>query len=68
MKACEIFHVPQKKNTFRWKWRHVDAEGRVTESKQSYDLYYECVAAAREAGYDPRNVLLPGSKRVAISA
>ena len=51
MKACEIFHVPHKKS-FRWKWRHTAADGRVVaESKESYALYYECVAAAREAGY-----------------
>ena len=54
MKACEIFHVPQKKG-FRWKWRHT-ADGRtVAESKESYALYYECIAAAREAGYEPRS-------------
>ena len=54
MKACEIFHVPHKKS-FRWKWRHTAADGRtVAESKESYALYYECVAAAREAGYDAR--------------
>lgn len=67
MKACEIFHVPHN-NSFRWKWRHVDENARVSESQQSYDLYYECVKAAREAGYDPRNVLLPGSKRIALYA
>ena len=53
MKACEIFHVPQKKG-FRWKWRDTDAGGRAVESKESYQLYYECFAAAREAGFDPR--------------
>ena len=55
MKACEIFHVPHKKS-FRWKWRHNAADGRtVAESKESYALYYECIAAAREAGYEPRS-------------
>ena len=53
MKACEIFHVPQKKG-FRWKWRHIASDGRTTESDESYALYYECVSAARAAGYDPR--------------
>jgi hypothetical protein len=66
MKACEIFHVPHKKS-FRWKWRH-SADGRTIESPQSYELYYECVKAAREAGYEPRNVLKPGSERVALYA
>jgi hypothetical protein len=53
MKACEIFHVPQKKG-FRWKWRAILADGRAVESEDTYALYYECVAAAREAGYEPR--------------
>jgi adenosine deaminase len=67
MKACEIFHVSSKKS-YRWKWRHVDQNGRVSESQHSYDLYYECVKAARDAGYEPRNVLKPGSERVALYA
>lgn len=53
MKCCEIFHVPQKKG-FRWKWRHTGADGRTVESRESYALYYECISAAREAGYEPR--------------
>ena len=60
MKACEIFHVPQKKG-FRWKWRHTDAEGRIVESEESYQLYYEYFAAAREAGYEPRASRLPAA-------
>jgi len=67
MKACEIFHVPYKKS-FRWKWRHVGEGGRTTESAHSYELYYECVKAARDAGYEPRNVLKPGSERIALYA
>jgi hypothetical protein len=56
MKACEIFHVPHKKS-FRWKWRHTAADGRtLVESKESYALYYECISAAREAGYEPRKL------------
>jgi len=50
--------VPYKK-TFRWKWRHTDANGRtLEESEQSYALYYECFSAAREAGYEPRKAAL----------
>jgi hypothetical protein len=49
---CEIFHVPYKQ-TFRWKWRHVATDGRVEESRESYQLYYECVCAARKNGYQP---------------
>jgi hypothetical protein len=53
MKSCEIFHVPYRKS-FRWKWRHTGADGHAVESKESYALYYECISAAREAGYEPR--------------
>jgi len=54
MKVCEIFHVPHKKG-FRWKWRHTGPDGRtLAESDESYALYYDCLTAAREAGYEPR--------------
>ena len=53
MKACEIFHVPQKKG-FRWKWRATLDNGQHVESEESFGLYYECIAAARAAGYEPR--------------
>ena len=55
MKFCVIYPVSRKeKNAFRWKWRHVRADGNPVESKESYALYYECMVAAREAGYEPR--------------
>ena len=50
---CEIFHVPFRKS-FRWKWRAIDGEGRVEESRESYELFYECVCAARASGYKPQ--------------
>jgi len=53
MKVCEIYHVTHKKS-FRWKWRHMNVDGRAVESKESYALYFECVTAARAAGYEPR--------------
>jgi hypothetical protein len=52
MASCEIYHVPYK-GSFRWKWRSVQADGRVIESENAYALYYECVCAAREQGYQP---------------
>jgi len=58
MKSCEIFHIPYKKS-FRWKWRHTGADGRMVESKESYALYFECVSAAREAGFEPRKQRAP---------
>ena len=52
--SCEIYFVTEK-TTFRWKWRHVAEDGSVKdESKESYELFYECVTAARESGYQPR--------------
>ena len=52
--SCEIFHIPYQKS-FRWKWRHVADDGSVKdESRESYELYYECVCAARQSGYQPR--------------
>jgi hypothetical protein len=49
---CEIYHVDYK-DSFRWKWRHVSADGSIEESPQDYSLYYECVVAARSSGYQP---------------
>jgi hypothetical protein len=52
MKPCEIYHVPFKES-FLWKWRHHSPGGGLIESKESYRLYYECVSAALEQGYEP---------------
>ena len=51
--ACEIFYVRQD-GTFVWKWRHVEQNGRVIESDRTYVLFYECITAARESGYQPQ--------------
>lgn len=54
---CEIFFVPHAASfrSFRWKWRHLADDGSVKdESKESYELYYECVCAARASGYKPK--------------
>jgi hypothetical protein len=53
MSTCEIRHVKHK-DSFRWKWRHVGADGTVKESAKTYPLYYECVTAARASGYEPQ--------------
>ena len=52
MKLCEIYHVPSR-DSFAWKWRHQLPDGRLIESKDKYRLYYECVSAALERGYQP---------------
>ena len=51
--SCEIFYI-RYKDSFRWKWRHVETDGHVKESKESYELFYECVCAARRNGYAPQ--------------
>jgi hypothetical protein len=51
MPICKIHHVKHK-DSFRWKWRYVAPDGDVRESERSYALYYECVTAARENGYE----------------
>jgi hypothetical protein len=53
MVSCEIYDVPFK-NSFAWKWRAVDDSGRLIESPRTYALYYECLSAARERGYEPK--------------
>jgi hypothetical protein len=51
---CEIFYIAYKQS-FRWKWRQLDEDGQVKdESKESYELFYEAVCAARKNGYQPR--------------
>ena len=51
--VCEIFHV-KKDGTLAWKWRAMRANGAVVESEQCYRLFYECIIAARESGYQPQ--------------
>ena len=55
MGACEIYNVAHKRS-FRWKWRHLGADGGVNECAEEYAQYFECVAAARASGYEPRPV------------
>ena len=52
--SCEIFPIPFRQS-FRWKWRAVASDGTVKqESSESYELFYECVCAARAHGYKPQ--------------
>lgn len=53
MKSCDIHHIKHK-DSFRWKWRHTRADGTVVESSESYSLFYECVQAARQSGFEPQ--------------
>ncbi len=58
MPACQIVQIAHD-DTYRWKWRHVSAEGVVTESAESYAFHYQCAAAARHRGYRPDMKWLP---------
>ena len=50
---CEIFYVPDAAS-FRWKWRQRAEDGSIKdESEESYELFYDCVCAARAHGYQP---------------
>jgi hypothetical protein len=53
MEICDIIAIKDE-DSFRWKWRYVGADGEVDESKESYPLFYECLSAARDKGYQPR--------------
>lgn len=49
MKAAEIFATASKgANGYTWKWRTADGK---TESKQTFNFYYECLEDARNNGY-----------------
>jgi hypothetical protein len=53
LQYCEIFIVPHR-HTVGWKWRHLAADGNVSESTEEYTRYFDCVAAAQASGYRPR--------------
>lgn len=49
-RMCEIIYV---KSARGWKWRALDLEGRPADepSAATFELFYECVRAARARGY-----------------
>jgi hypothetical protein len=53
MRECEIFHVQQKNGRTGWKWRAEAPDGSELVSSEVYELFYECVTAARAKGYSP---------------
>jgi hypothetical protein len=48
MPPCEIIYVKSAKG---WKWRALDEDTRKQPCKETYELFYECVVAARSRGY-----------------
>jgi hypothetical protein len=51
--VCEIYSVAHR-NVCRWKWRYTGANGAVVDCPQEYELFFDCVHAARAEGYEPR--------------
>jgi hypothetical protein len=49
---CEIFDM-RRRGKLRWKWRHTAADGAVACSDEEYELFYECLSAARKKGFTP---------------
>lgn len=56
MRTCEIVYVKQNDGN-GWKWRPIISGGHGEASEETYELFYECVVAARESGYSPAQEL-----------
>ena len=59
MRSCEIIYVSVK-DAKGWKWRALGGESKPQQetSTETFDLFYDCVSAARAKGYLP-NVKCP---------
>lgn len=53
MRLCEIIYTQHKEGN-GWKWRAVMEDAQVKLSEKTYELFYECVTAARASGYNPK--------------
>jgi len=49
---CEIFYVTRD-GKLRWQWRNKTGDGTIVLSAGEYELFYECLSAAREEGFTP---------------
>jgi hypothetical protein len=51
-KPCEIIYVKEAKG---WKWRRLTERGtaKAPASDETFQLFYDCVSAARAHGYHP---------------
>lgn len=52
MSECQIFYAKHGKQQ-GWKWRPLQPQGPGQPCKETYQLFYECVTAARSSGYRP---------------
>jgi hypothetical protein len=56
MSPCEIIYVKDAKG---WKWRSLaDESPQRKTSEETFQLFYDCVSAARAKGYKP-NIKCP---------
>ena len=53
---CKIVYVT-KSQASGWRWQAVSPEGEMKASAELYDLFYDCVVAARARGYTPATPL-----------
>lgn len=53
MRLCEIIYTKHKEGN-GWKWRPITDDAEVKPSEKTYELFYECVTAARANGYSPK--------------
>ena len=52
MRLCEIIYVKHTEAK-GWKWRPIADDADVKPSEKTYQLFYDCVTAARANGYSP---------------
>jgi hypothetical protein len=52
MPYCKIIYVKHRGQA-GWRWQGVSGQGTPQSSEQTYQLFYECVVAARASGYAP---------------
>ena len=52
MPLCEIIYVKSKQDA-GWKWRPISDGTERHPSEKTYELFYDCVVAARASGYTP---------------
>jgi hypothetical protein len=59
MRTCEIIYV-KKASGEGWKWRALESDGKPAAevSKETFELFYECVTHARKNGYQPNQKCL----------
>lgn len=53
MQDCEIIYVKAAKG---WKWRALTESGSPQSCEETFQLYYECVLAARAKGFVPPQI------------